>query len=186
MRWRIDPPCLQPAAGAEWERGGLYKPCLVEHQGTYYIFYNAKTEEKRWHEQTGVAMSRDLKTWTRYEGNPLIRNGGAGAPDERFASDPCVLRDGATWALFYFGLDTKGKARDLLATGPDPLHFNKSDGILIDTGAPGSVDETYAHKPGVIWHDGALFHFYCAVSGEWPNEIRGISVARSKPWSAAR
>ncbi len=53
---------------------------------------------------------------------------------------------------------------------------------MIDRGAPGSVDETYAHKPCVIYHDGALYHFYCAVSGKWPHEVRGISVARSTPW----
>ena len=45
----------------------------------------------------------------------------------------------------------------------------------------------YPHDPhaftqGLLWHDGALYHFYCAVSGKWPNEVRGISVARSKPW----
>ena len=69
--------------------------------------------------------------------------------------------------------------------GDDPYHFTKADRIMIDTGAPGSVDETYAHKPSAIWHDGQLYHFYCAVSGKWPNEVRGISVARSKPWTKA-
>jgi hypothetical protein len=59
----------------------------------------------------------------------------------------------------------------------------KVDEILIDVGLPGSVDETYAHKPSVIFHHGALYHFYCAVSGKWPNERRGISVARSGAWS---
>jgi hypothetical protein len=54
--------------------------------------------------------------------------------------------------------------------------------ILIDTGPPGSVDETYAHKPSLIYHDGALYHFYCAVSGKNPNEVRGISVARWRSW----
>jgi hypothetical protein len=58
----------------------------------------------------------------------------------------------------------------------------KTDEILIYTGSPGSVDSTFAHKPGVIFHQGALYHFYCAVSGKWPNETRGISVARWRPW----
>ena len=42
--------------------------------------------------------------------------------------------------------------------------------------------EDYAHKPSVIFHDGMLYHFYCAVSGKYPNDVRGVSVARSKPW----
>jgi len=44
------------------------------------------------------------------------------------------------------------------------------------------VDSTYAHKPSVVDHQDALYHFYCAVSGKWPNEVRGISVARSRAW----
>ena len=183
MSWRLDPPCLHPGDGASWERGGLYKPCLVKMGGAFHLFYNAKTQEPSgWHEQIGVATSRDLETWTRYHGNPIVPNGGPGSWDEKFASDPCVLNDGDTWVFFYYGLDGKGRARDLVAAGPDVFHPKKIDRILIDVGPPGSVDETYAHKPSVIWHEGMLYHFYCAVSGKWPNETRGISVARSKPW----
>ena len=188
MHWQIDPPCLHPEDGADWENGGLYKPCLVERGGTFYLFYNAKTKTLPreqgggWREQIGVATSADLKSWRRYEGNPIIPNGPPGSRDERFASDPCVLVDGPNWVFFYYSLDKKGKARDLLALGKDPLHPVKVDEILIDVGPPGSVDSTYAHKPSVVWHNRALYHFYCAVSGKWPNEIRGISVASSRPW----
>lgn len=182
-RWDVDSPCLSPSDGADWERGGLYKPCLVEKAGTYYLFYNAKDDRPRgWREQTGVATSTDLKRWKRFEGNPILRNGGPGAPDEVFASDPCVLLDGSKWVMYYYGLDARGKARDLLATGPSPYRFAKRDEILIDVGPSGSVDETYAHMPAVVWQGGALYHYYCAVAGKYPKETRGISVARSRPW----
>ena len=84
--------------------------------------------------------------------------------------------------MYYYGLDRHGKARELLALGRDPFHFTKAPEIMIGPGPQGSVDETYAHKPCVICHDGVLYHFYCAVAGKWPNEVRGISAARSKPW----
>jgi predicted GH43/DUF377 family glycosyl hydrolase len=182
--WQIETPCLRPEEGADWESGGLYKPCLVEERGTFYLFYNAKTKTRPreqgggWIEQTGVATSRDLVTWTRYEKDPLIPVGPAGSWDERFASDPCVLIDGNRWVFFYYGLG-QGKARDFLALGESPFTPRKVNEILIDTGPPGSVDETYAHKPSVVWDRGALYHFYCAVSGRYPREVRGISVARS-------
>ena len=182
--WTVDPPCLKPQDGADWEHGGLYKPCLLDHQGTYYIFYNAKNQtEGSWHEQTGVAMSRDLIHWTRNPGNPVIANGAAGTPDERFASDPCVLQDGGQWVIYYFGLDARGVARDLAATSPDLLHATKCERILVDVGPRGSIDSAYAHKPSLIQYRGDLYHFYCAVSHESQSEVRGISVARSRPWS---
>lgn len=188
LHWEIGDIILRPEDGADWENGGLYKPCLVEERGTYYLFYNAKTKTRPksegggWREQTGVATSTDLKIWKRYEGSPVIRNGPAGSPDERFASDPCVMTDNGRWLLFYFGLDAKGKARDLMAIGTDPYHFVKSDRVLIDVGPPGTVDSTYAHKPSVITAGPELYHFYCAVSGRYPNEVRGISVARRAAW----
>ena len=106
------------------------------------------------------------------------------ARDSRFASNPFVVKNGREFAMFYFGFGYQrpGRACELLALGDDPLHFAKVPDILIDTGQPGSIDETYAHKPSVIYHDGALYHFYCAVSGKYPNEVRGIAVARSRPW----
>lgn len=188
LHWELTEPILLPQDGAPWEHGGLYRPNLVEHDGTFYLYYNAKTDRLPksrgggWREQSGVATSRDLKHWTRYAGNPILHNGGPGSWDERFASNPFVVRNKRLWGMYYFGFDRHGVARELLALGHDPYHFSKVNEIMIDVGAPGSVDETFAHKPCVIYHDGALYHFYCAVSGKWPHEVRGVSVARSKPW----
>jgi predicted GH43/DUF377 family glycosyl hydrolase len=209
LHWTLTNPILYPADGAAWEHGGLYRPDLLLDRGTYYLYYNAKTdtlpksEGGGWHEQTGVATSADLRQWTRYSGNPILRIGPRGsatypvthplhdqspttpdARDSRFASNPYVVKNGSQYAMFYFGLGyaRPGRACEMLALGNDPLHFTKIPEVLIDTGAPGTIDETFAHKPSVIYHEGALYHFYCAVSGKYPNEVRGIAVARSKPW----
>ena len=190
LHWQLTDPILKPQDGAPWEHGGLYRPDLLLHDKNYFLYYNAKTdtlpksEGGGWHEQTGVATSRDLTHWTRYPGNPILRNGPHGSNDARFASNPFVMTYGHQFAMFYFGFtDTRpGRARELLALGNDPYHFTKVPEVLIDVGPAGSIDETFAHKPSLIYHDGALYHFYCAVSGKWPNEIRGIAVARSTPW----
>lgn len=192
LHWHLDPPILRPddPDAQPWEQGGLYKPCLVEYNGAFYLFYNAKTrplpkgQGGGWHEQTGFATSKDLKHWTRCPLNPVIPNGLAGSWDDRFASDPCALRWRDQWAVFYYGLSSRnGKARDLLALGSSPEHLRKTGSVLIDVGPPGSVDDQYAHKPSVIAWKGDFYHFYTAVSGKYPNDIRGISVARSRPWT---
>ncbi len=209
LHWSLTDPILTPADGSAWEHGGLYRPDLLLNGGTYYLYYNAKTDNLSkaegggWHEQTGVATSTDLKHWTRYPGNPILRDGSRGtdtwpsssalahqtplisdAPDSRFASNPYVVKNGHQFGMFYFGFgyERPGRACELLALGDDPFHFTKAPGVLIAPGPPGSIDETFAHKPSVIYHKGSLYHFYCAVSGKFPNEVRGIAVARSKPW----
>ena len=92
-------------------------------------------EARGWPEQTGVATSADLKTWKRLSSNPIIPNGGPGSGDEKFASDPCVLLDGSRWTNFYYSLDNKGEARDLLA--PAAALPRRKRSILIDVGPPG-------------------------------------------------
>jgi predicted GH43/DUF377 family glycosyl hydrolase len=187
--WRLGAPILWPEGGELWERGGLYKSYLVAEGGIFYLFYNAKDRtDMPWHEQTGVAVSPDLKHWTRSPHNPIIRNGKSGSFDERFASDPAAFRIGTRWAVYYFGLSEDFHARELLAIGLDPAHLVKAPQPMIDIGAPGSIDDRFAHKPALItWH-GDLYHFYTAASGAGfgaARDVRGITVARSRSWSTS-
>ncbi len=43
---RTKDPILRPEEGDQWERGGLYKSCLVEHDHMFYLFNNAKDKDK--------------------------------------------------------------------------------------------------------------------------------------------
>lgn len=186
-RWEVAEPVLRPDPRCAWEAGGLYKSWLMENEGTYYLFYNAKNRtEGAWREQTGVALSGDLIHWERHPDNPILRVGPAGAFDDLFVSDPCVFRHGGGWVMFYFGNSSDGHARDSAALSSDLLHWEKIGRVLVDVGPEGSVDSRYAHKAGLIARDGRLHHFYCAVApavdprqGEIEHgEVRGISLAR--------
>ena len=53
-------------------------------------------------------------------------------------------------------------------SAPIPTHSSRFRKSLSHTGAAGSIDETFAHKPSVVTHEGVLYHFYCAVSGQYP------------------
>lgn len=179
--WEIGEPVLTPDPACAWEAGGLYKSWLLEHDGTYYLFYNAKnrTAPWPWLEQTGFATSPDLVHWTRHPANPVLPVGATGSFDDLFASDPCILRHRGTWLMFYFGNSSDGHARDGVAFSDDLVHWRKSPEILVDAGAPGSIDNLHAHKPGILVAEGRLHHFYCAVARSADGEeIRGIACAR--------
>lgn len=186
--WEEYGTALVASDGAAWERGGMYKSWLMRDGDRFLLFYNAKDDRPRsWQEQTGAAVSSDMATWERIPG-PLVRNGPEGAIDDRFASDPCVLRDGDAWVMFYFGLSSDGRARETYATSTDLATWARSEQVLIDAGEPGSIDSAHAHKPAVITHEGHLEHYYCAVAampepvtiGDFrQRERRGIAVARS-------
>lgn len=188
--WDVQPPVLEPDPSCPWEAGGLYKSWLMESDGTFYLFYNAKNRTEGsapWTEQIGFATSTDLRHWTRHPANPVLKVGPAGAFDDRFVSDPVVLQHEDTWVMFYYALCSDGHARESVAFSADLLDWHKSGEILIDVGPEGSVDSRYAHKPGIIARDDVLYHFYCAVAPAQDSqqgqivhdEVRGISLAMS-------
>ncbi len=184
LTWHpLDTPIHSWRGGADWEHGGLYRSCLLEHDGLWYLFYNAKNlTEGSWIEQTGCATSPDMKNWTRHPENPLLRVS-PGRWDGRFVSEPCIVRDGDLWLNFYFGFNG-GHAMDGLAVSTDLIHWDKAEEPILTSGAPGSLDEGHAHKASMFYKDGRLWHFYCATR-PWRegdptkiyNEFRTIAVA---------
>ena len=155
-------PILRWQDGAAWEHAGLYKGSLVEHDGRFWLFYNAKDREVwPWHEQIGAAVSDDLVHWERLSENPLVCNT-EGGWNAVFCADPYVVRDGNHWLMFYYGYDGR-HAQEGLAWSTDLVHWEKLPAPILTHGEAGSLDETHAHKPCVIQANGSLYHFYCAV-----------------------
>lgn len=75
-RFSKDDPILSVNGAAEWESRVIYSPYLLEHDGKFWNFYNAKGETGR--EQIGFAISEDLVHWKRHKQNPVIRNSSDG------------------------------------------------------------------------------------------------------------
>lgn len=187
LEWhKLERPIFSWKDGAEWERGGLYKSSLVEHEGKFYMFYNAKdVTSGKWSEQTGVAISEDLLHWERVPYNPVIPVS-VGRWDGKFVSDPAIYKDGELWLIFYFGYNGI-HAQEGLAVSRDLITWEKHDEPIIPYGPQGSLDATHAHKASVVYHIGILYHFYCAVrpsqegdtTSHLSNEYRTITVATS-------
>lgn len=186
LEWhRFEKPVFSWRNGAKWECGGLYKASVIQYKDMFYMFYNAKTRGSSWVEQTGVAMSHDLLEWERYKGNPVLKITDGGW-DSKFLSDPCIVRDKGLWLNFYFAYDMK-HAQEGLAISKDLFNWEKVENPIVRSGEPGELDETHAHKAAMVFHEHALYHFYCAVrpcrEGDATNvhgEFRTISVACSK------
>ncbi|QQE77964.1 hypothetical protein [Alicyclobacillus sp. SO9] len=189
LEWnRLDAPVYSWRDGDEWESGGLYKACLIEDEGQFYMFYNAKnTNSGRWIEQTGVAMSADLINWHRSSENPILRV----TPDHwdsQFVSDPCVVRDGSQFVMYYFGYNLR-HAQDGIAFSRDLIHWDKHTEPIIPHGKPEEIDGIHAHKAAVVRYKGVLYHFYCASRNyrdgdpacNFGTEFRCISLATSHP-----
>ena len=91
--------------------------------------------------------------------------------------------------MFYCGFDGI-HAQDGVAVSDDMIHWEKNPDPIITAGESGELDSTHAHKPCIIYHDGMLWHFYCAVRPTETEEekkcfgfeYRCLTVARSQPF----
>ncbi len=170
-----DRPILSIEGAAEWEKDCIYEPWLVEHEGKFYNFYNAANGNM---EQMGFAESTDLVNWTRFPGNPVVRNR-PGGYDQEFCSDGKVFRDGDHWIMIYFGVG-HGGAHIMAAFSRDLIHWTSHPEPLYKAGGnPSGLDKQYAHKVSLVYRpeDDTFFMFYCAVGPKG----RGIGLLTSKP-----
>lgn len=185
LTWRRakDTPILsvhQPDCGA-WEKDCIYQPWLVEHKGRYYNFYNAA---KGGIEQMGLALSKDILKWKRYEQNPVIPNGPKGSFNQKFSSDGKVFRDKDHWVMFFFGVG-RGGAHIMAAFSRDLYDWTVDGEPLYKSGGnPSGLDKKYAHKISLVYNpkNETYYMFYNAVG----NKGRGIGLITSKPMTMAK
>ena len=166
----------EPEVG-EWEKDCIYQPWLVEHEGTFYNFYNAKRMPE-WIEQIGLATSSDLLEWKRHPGNPILRVR-EGGYDEKFCSDGKVYRDGDHWVMFYFGVG-RGGAHIMAAFSGDLVDWTADPEPLYRAGGnPSGLDRQYAHKISLVWNPAneTFYMHYNAVGYKG----RGIGLITSTP-----
>ena len=160
----------------EFERETLYKSQIIHDKAEtlgspFVMFYNGKF--KGGYERIGMAVSKDMVHWQRYGKGPVVANGEA--EQNGISGDPQIVRMGDLWVMNYFGAFWKPKAFDTFACSYDLVNWTKWEGPhLIEPSE--SWDETFAHKPWLVKHEGVVYHFYCAVGSEG----RVIALATSR------
>jgi len=148
----------------DWEKQCIYQPWLVENQGLFYNFYNAKQTVGGYHERMGLATSVNLMDWKRYEKNPVLDNR-PGSYDDSICADGKVFRDGDHWTMFYFGVNKDG-AHIMVAFSRDLKNWTADVEPLYKAGGhPSGLDRTYAHKISLVYNrsNDTFYMFYCAV-----------------------
>ena len=144
----------------------------------FVMFYNAggKNDTHPKGERIGIALSKDMRHWERYQGNPVFGHDSDGT----ITGDAQIVRMDSLWVMFYFSAynpTRKYNAYNTFAVSRDLVHWQDWDGpdLIWPTK---KYDEMFAHKSYVVKHDGIVYHFYCAVNND---QQRGIAVATSVP-----
>ncbi len=123
-QWTKQPHAL--TTDASQEETHLWAPHVIRHDGTYFMFYCAGgTDQKSY--GIHLATSNDLETWTRYEGNPLFKDGYEGR-------DPFVFRHNDQWIMYYTATSDPAFGNFVVAyrTSPDLLHWGERQLAFVD------------------------------------------------------
>jgi len=185
---KLTAPVLRPddPDARAFERETLFKSYVFRDESRtlgapFVMFYNARALQES--ERIGIAVSEDLRTWTRHGDAHVLENLPAdGSKRSGISGDPQIVRLGDLWVMFYFGAFWKPGAFDTFAASRDLVHWTRWQGP--DLAAPSEKwDARYAHKPWLLKHEGIVYHFYCAVDAQ---DHRTIALATSQPLTASR
>jgi len=96
----------------------------------------------------------DLLAYSRSVGtNPLLPLGRYSEWDGAYASWASVVREDASWRMYYSGKDNAGHLRIGLALSQDGLKWTKyKNNPILGVGMPGSWDSVYVYCP-IVWRD---------------------------------
>ncbi|WP_425397920.1 family 43 glycosylhydrolase [Aeoliella sp.] len=144
---------LTVARGEPWWEAHLWAPHVVEHEGTYYMYYCAGGPDSQ-HYRINLATSTDLFNWKRHPENPMVVDGFDGR-------DPCVRREGDKWAMYYTGNRPveRGNHVVLKVTSDDLIHWGDKRVVFTHpkVGTFGGPTES----PFVIERNGKQYLFVC-------------------------
>jgi beta-fructofuranosidase len=130
--WTIEADALAPGPPGSWEDMATWTGSVLEHDGTWHLFYTGTTRTTDGaHQRIGLATSTDLSTWTKHPGNPLIEADPRWYEQVQFDAwrDPWVFRDpaGEGFHALITARATHGPAdaRGIIghAWSPDLLHW---------------------------------------------------------------
>jgi predicted GH43/DUF377 family glycosyl hydrolase len=174
LRWEKQGRVLSPGARA-WEGGYIAaNGSALFHRGRFLYWYQAGP---RGNPSLGLATSPDGRAWTRTP-SPVFAGGPRGSWDERGVADPCVIRAGDWFYLFYLGQDRARRQRLGLARSRDAVRWEKLRGNpVLELGGPGAFDENGLGEPAV-WPAGGLW--WMLYTGRDRAEDRRLGLARSR------
>lgn len=78
LQWQVLPAAIQRGLPGSWDEQQLWTGCTIRKDDTLYLFYTSRCKAERNANSISVATSEDGITWTKYDGNPIIR------PDPRY------------------------------------------------------------------------------------------------------
>jgi len=182
VNWEQLPTVLKPGGVNEWDNKNLWSGCAARKDNTFYIYYTGENSNPSVSniQKIGVAISKDLNIWTKYDKNPILE------ADPRYYQmdnnknvlgnvgawrDPFVFKDqysDSRYMTISARENTKGikyNACVALAQSDDMINWN----ILPPIFSPGIYDEIEVTR--IIYHNGYYYLFFTTYGRNYEPEF---------------
>jgi len=167
-------PILNPGTSGQWDDNWIYGADVIKDESDYKMWYCASDGSN---DRIGYATSGDSVTWTKSGSNPVLNLGGGGQWDDSVVDNPCVIKDGTDYKMWYTGAGTTGQIG--YATSGDGIAWTKSgSNPILTVGTGGQWDDAGAIYPAIVkdgptdykmWYsgnDGSNYRIGYATSGD--------------------
>ena len=168
-------PVFEPGSSGSWDSSGIEAVWVIKDGDIYKMWYTGFQETVIG--GIGYATSNDGTNWTKHEGNPVLGPGPHGSWESAWISDPIVIKDGATYKMWYTaGAGSVGGIG--YAISNDGISWTKYSGNpVLGPGPHGSWESDGVECNSVIEEEGLYEMWYGGDgSGE---EIGSIGYATS-------
>lgn len=131
-------PVLAPGPAGSFDSVGPVPSSVLYKDGLYWMWYSA-TRQIGGAYEIGLATSRDGLTWSKYEGNPVVKVGARDAWDDGTVIAPSVIFYDGLFRMWYRGIHgyPPGRQESIgLATSPDGIHWTKYAANPVLTAGP--------------------------------------------------
>jgi len=156
-------PVLKGFDDDSWQRK-LVGVEVVQAGGELWMWYAGAASGG--YQSIGLATAPLVSDWHRYEGSPVLENGGTGEWDSQRATQPAILYDGETYHMWYTGLDqlgAEGTWQIGYATSPDGIVWTKSGDNPVIALQGGYADGTQGSS--VVKNGPAYEMYFAGLSG---------------------
>lgn len=155
---------------SKFDSAGVQDGIALLDSGTYYMWYSGSANGTVW--KFGCATSTDGITWTKQNsGNAVLDLGTSGKFDDTSLDIKCVIKDGATYKMWYSGLKASdSKYRIGYATSSDGITWSRYTGSLtgssvLDVNASSGFDDGGVSAPSVVKVGSTYYMWYVGLTG---------------------
>jgi predicted GH43/DUF377 family glycosyl hydrolase len=100
-------PVLAPGEPGAWDDAWVSQACVIQVGNWWYMMYAGQSRRAENKDGQAFGLARapcPLGPWIKYPGNPIFQAASdVEAWDGRFVQQPCLVRAGTQWRLYYNG-----------------------------------------------------------------------------------